>query len=94
MVFNSQAEEVKQLQTFTPGISKDSRCENVMKEGGDLVMSDNNSTETVVHVIKNAKKPHQRKCPKSLSSPLKTKHRKKYSLTSPAHSKKVSVLSG
>ncbi|PON74145.1 Octamer-binding transcription factor [Parasponia andersonii] len=86
-----KAESAKQLDTATSGISKDSGFENVMKEGGYLIMSDNTSTETVVHVIKNPKKPCQRKRPKSLSSPLKVKHRKKSSLMSPAKSKKESL---
>ena len=91
-VYHAQAESVEQPQTSTLGMSKDSIFENEAKEGADSIMSDNTSTDSVVHVIKNAKKPCQRKRPKSLSSPLKTKHRKKSSLRSPANSKKVGVL--
>ncbi|XP_062077401.1 pathogenesis-related homeodomain protein isoform X2 [Humulus lupulus] len=67
-----KAEGVKQVHTLSPG---------------PHFMSDNTSTETVVHVVKN-KKPCQRKRPKSLSSPSKMKHRKKSSVTSPANRKK------
>ncbi|KAF4393847.1 hypothetical protein F8388_018338 [Cannabis sativa] len=88
-----KAEGVKQVHTLTPGLPKHPRFENMMKEAPDLVMSDNTSTETVVHVVKN-KKLSQRKRPKSLSSPSKMKHRKNSSVMSPANRKKESMELG
>lgn len=85
-----KAEKEKELPTSTTSISKDSKCENVMKEYADLIMSDNTSTETVVYVAKNVRKTSQRKRPKSLSSPFKKKRRKDSSLMSPVNENKES----
>lgn len=92
-MFHSQAEKQKQPPTSTCSISGDSRCENVTKEDADLIVSDNTSAETVVHVAKKVKNTCQRRRPKSLSSPLKKKKRHKgSSIMSPVTKNKVGVF--
>ncbi|CAN6729211.1 unnamed protein product [Malus baccata var. baccata] len=69
---------VKDLDTFTPGISKAPGYENVTGKAADLMASDSDDdtlAETVVHSPKNAK-AFRRKHPKSLSSPLKKSQQK------------------
>ncbi|KAL5549435.1 hypothetical protein UlMin_004666 [Ulmus minor] len=81
--------DTKQFETFTNGISKESGCENVMKEGDDvLIVSDNTSSEAVVHSVNYVKKPCPREHPKSLSSPFRKKQREGSSLRSAAKSNK------
>ncbi|KAM1087548.1 hypothetical protein ACFX2B_012913 [Malus domestica] len=68
----------KDLDTFTPGISKAPGYENVTGKAADLMASDSDDdtlAETVVHSPKNAK-AFRRKHPKSLSSPLKKSQQK------------------
>lgn len=87
-----KAEKQKQPPTSTCCISGDSRCENVTKEDADLIISDNTSAETVVHVAKKVKNTCQRRHPKSLSSHLKKKKRHKgSSIMSPVAKSKESM---
>ncbi|CAN6725705.1 unnamed protein product [Malus baccata var. baccata] len=68
----------KDLDTFTPGISKAPGYENGTGKAADLMASDSDDdtlAETVVHSPKNAK-AFRRKHPKSLSSPLKKSQQK------------------
>ncbi|XP_050118432.1 pathogenesis-related homeodomain protein-like isoform X3 [Malus sylvestris] len=84
----------KDLDTFTPGISKAPGYENVTGKAADLMASDSDDdtlAETVVHSPKNAK-AFRRKHPKSLSSPLKKSQQKGPSCGSRAKSSKVFVL--
>ncbi|CAN6552071.1 unnamed protein product [Malus baccata var. baccata] len=85
---------VKDLDTFTPGISKAPGYENVTGKAADLMASDSDDdtlAETVVHSPKNAK-AFRRKHPKSLSSPLKKSQQKGPSCGSGAKSSEVFVL--
>ncbi|KAM1216754.1 hypothetical protein ACFX2J_013000 [Malus domestica] len=80
----------KDLDTFTPGISKAPGYENVTGKAADLMASDSDDdtlAETVVHSPKNAK-AFRRKHPKSLSSPLKKSQQKGPSCGSRAKSSK------
>ncbi|KAM1944419.1 hypothetical protein ACFX15_012640 [Malus domestica] len=84
----------KDLDTFTPGISKAPGYENVTGKAADLMASDSDDdtlAETVVHSPKNAK-AFRRKHPKSLSSPLKKSQQKGPSCGSRAKSSEVFVL--
>ncbi|KAM1302073.1 hypothetical protein ACFX2H_013035 [Malus domestica] len=80
----------KDLDTFTPGISKAPGYENVTGKAADLMATDSDDdtlAETVVHSPKNAK-AFRRKHPKSLSSPLKKSQQKGPSCGSRAKSSK------
>ncbi|KAB2600058.1 pathogenesis-related homeodomain protein-like [Pyrus ussuriensis x Pyrus communis] len=84
----------KDLDTFTPGISKEPGYENVTGKAADLMASDSDDdtlAETVVHSPKNVK-AFRRKHPKSLSSPLRKSQQKGPSCGSRAKSNEVFVF--
>lgn len=89
--FYTQAESEKQVLT-TPGISNDSKCQNVINKEDDHIMSINTPKEAAVKFTKNIKKSNQREGPKSLNNRLKKKHRKETSSKSNVDSNKVSFI--